>query len=351
MTRWLFLVPAFAAVLAASSPAHAQAPRQGGVLNLMQREELPQGLSIHETSTIATIWPASPCFNNLVYFDPMKPAETMDTVVGELAEKWSWQDNYRNLAGAIDAKHLLTGFVRCGTCGGSIVQSWVGQKPVYRCWYSWSRGRTVCTNTLTVRQELADLAVLRAVERDVLDADVVNAALTLALTELGNSRSDGDVRRDELRIELARIETELTRYSEAIAATGPLDTILHSIKTRETRRAAIRAELKTTAARQSAHFDASKARATLREYLAEWRAMARGEVAEARRLLREVLLDRIVFRPVPRPADMPPAKGPGRKASQIYEFSGEASLSNLFAGLISVSSVVAPTGFEPVFQP
>src|SRR6266545_5024735 len=98
MTRWLFLVPALAAVLAMSSPTLAQpVPRPGGVLNLMQREELPQGLSIHETSTIATVWPASPCFNNLVYFAPLKPAETVDTIVGELAERWSWQDGYRNL--------------------------------------------------------------------------------------------------------------------------------------------------------------------------------------------------------------------------------------------------------------
>jgi len=77
--------------------AQTQNPKYGGVLTLMQREELPQGLSILETSTIATVWPASPCFNNLVYFDPAKPMETPDTIVGELAEKWSWQDDYRNL--------------------------------------------------------------------------------------------------------------------------------------------------------------------------------------------------------------------------------------------------------------
>ena len=93
------VMTALAVAVAVASPAVApgQTPKTGGVLNVMQREELPQGLSIHETSTIATVWPASPCFNNLVYFDPMKPAEAMDTIVGELAEKWSWQDGYRNL--------------------------------------------------------------------------------------------------------------------------------------------------------------------------------------------------------------------------------------------------------------
>ena len=34
-----------------------------------------------------------PCYSNLVIFDPLKPQETVDTVVPELAERWSWQDN------------------------------------------------------------------------------------------------------------------------------------------------------------------------------------------------------------------------------------------------------------------
>src|SRR6266705_3359538 len=41
--------------------------------------------------------------------------------------------------------------------------------------------------------------------------------------------------------------------------------------------------------------------------------------------------------------------GTGRKPRFVYEFRGDASLST-FRGLISASSVVAPTGFEPVFE-
>jgi peptide/nickel transport system substrate-binding protein len=87
-----------AAAALAASPIPAPSPgRPGGVLNLLQREELATGFSIHETATIATIWPASPCYSNLVTFDPMNPIESMDAIAGELAERWSWQDNYRNL--------------------------------------------------------------------------------------------------------------------------------------------------------------------------------------------------------------------------------------------------------------
>ena len=81
----------------ATGPAEGQAPKSGGSLNVMLREDLSQGFAIHETATISTVWPASPCFNNLVYYDPLKRQESVDTIIGELAEKWSWQDNYRNL--------------------------------------------------------------------------------------------------------------------------------------------------------------------------------------------------------------------------------------------------------------
>src|SRR5213594_2153273 len=79
------------------TPQASQTPKSGGVLNMMLREDLAQGFAIHETATISTVWPAMPCLNNLVLFDPLKKTESEDTIIGELAEKWSWQDNRRNL--------------------------------------------------------------------------------------------------------------------------------------------------------------------------------------------------------------------------------------------------------------
>jgi len=84
-------------VIALGTPAISQTPKSGGTLNITQREDLPQGFAIHETQTSSTVWPSMPCLNNLVIYDPAKKVESMDSIVGELAEKWSWQDNYRNL--------------------------------------------------------------------------------------------------------------------------------------------------------------------------------------------------------------------------------------------------------------
>ena len=83
-------------VLTAAVVADAQAPKRGGMLNAMLGED-PPGFSIHEVATISGLWPVAPCYSNLVIFDPLKPNESAHTVLPELAEKWSWQDNYRNL--------------------------------------------------------------------------------------------------------------------------------------------------------------------------------------------------------------------------------------------------------------
>jgi len=88
----------------AALPAAAQAPapvvregKPGGTLRMVLREDLPQGFSVHETATNSVTWPSMPCYSNLVVYDQTKRFARMDTIVPELAEKWSWQDNYRNL--------------------------------------------------------------------------------------------------------------------------------------------------------------------------------------------------------------------------------------------------------------
>jgi peptide/nickel transport system substrate-binding protein len=93
LTLWLSSLPA-----TAQPPAPAlREGKPGGVLRAVLREDLPQGLAIHEAATNSVTWPAMPCYSNLVIYDQTKRLGRMDTIVGELAEKWSWQDNYRNL--------------------------------------------------------------------------------------------------------------------------------------------------------------------------------------------------------------------------------------------------------------
>ena len=77
-------------------PVPAQTPKSGGVLTIHPLSA-PPSLSPHEESTVATVQQASACYSNLVYFDPAKKQESGDTIIPELAERWSWQDGHRNL--------------------------------------------------------------------------------------------------------------------------------------------------------------------------------------------------------------------------------------------------------------
>src|SRR2546430_1082687 len=95
--RSITALSAAALMMLAPPPSRGRAPSPGGGLTLRRREALPQGFAIHESPTISTMWPAMPCLNNLVLFDPMKPTHSVDTIIGELAERWSWQDSARRL--------------------------------------------------------------------------------------------------------------------------------------------------------------------------------------------------------------------------------------------------------------
>src|SRR6266478_632229 len=103
----LLLGMGFVVLPALISTAEGQAPRYGGIL-VTAPLSAPPSLSPHEEATIATLAIATlaiatlaiaaPCFNSLVTFDPLTSREALDTIVGDLAERWSWQDGGRTLA-------------------------------------------------------------------------------------------------------------------------------------------------------------------------------------------------------------------------------------------------------------
>lgn len=95
--RWTLGALLVCALAASSAGAAGTTPKMGGILNAMHRED-PPSLSIHEEATIATSWPMMSCYNNLVFFHPFRGQESPATIMGELAEKWEWQDSGKALA-------------------------------------------------------------------------------------------------------------------------------------------------------------------------------------------------------------------------------------------------------------
>ena len=82
-------------------------------------------------------------------------------------------------------------------------------------------------------------------------------------------------------------------------------------------------------------------RPRIAELLGDWRGLAAKHVQTTRQLLRKLLVGRITFSPEA-------ASGAG-----VYRFRGQGTLAPIIGRLElqGVQGLVAPTGFEPVFQP
>ncbi len=83
-----------ACLLIGTVSAHAQ--KYGGVLKAVHREN-PPSLLPHEWATMSASWPVMPIYNNLVSYNPDNPVDSVDDLVGELAEKWAWSDAGKKL--------------------------------------------------------------------------------------------------------------------------------------------------------------------------------------------------------------------------------------------------------------
>jgi peptide/nickel transport system substrate-binding protein len=81
---------ALAAIVVGSFAASsALAQKSGGTFKVTHRDT-PPSVSIHEEATVSVAGPMMAVFNNLVVFDQHKPINSVDTIVPELAESWSW---------------------------------------------------------------------------------------------------------------------------------------------------------------------------------------------------------------------------------------------------------------------
>jgi peptide/nickel transport system substrate-binding protein len=84
------------AALAVIGAIPAEAQKRGGILRMYHNDN-PPSASLLEESTVSATGPFMAVFNNLVMFDQLKPKETMDTIVPDLAESWSWDDSKTKL--------------------------------------------------------------------------------------------------------------------------------------------------------------------------------------------------------------------------------------------------------------
>ncbi|CAN5798419.1 ABC transporter substrate-binding protein [soil metagenome] len=83
-----------AALLCGSNAAFAQ--KAGGTLRVFHTDN-PPSTSILEEFSASTVVPFMPIFNNLVVFDPSVPQDSDKSIVPDLAESWSWNEDKTEL--------------------------------------------------------------------------------------------------------------------------------------------------------------------------------------------------------------------------------------------------------------
>lgn len=95
------------------------------------------------------------------------------------------------------------------------------------------------------------------------------------------------------------------------------------MKKREARRTHLKAELVKLGTRaEIASLNAARVSSNLRERLTDWQGLLHRQTAEARQILRRLLVGRLVFTPR------------GDEKGRYYEFAGQGAISNLLAGVV-----------------
>ena len=115
---WAWIAGLVAALMLLSA-APVQAQKQGGTLRITHRDS-PGNMSIHEEGTISVVLPMMGVFNNLVMFDQHVARNSLDSIVPDLATKWTWNEDGKRLTFALregvtwhDGKPFTAADVKC----------------------------------------------------------------------------------------------------------------------------------------------------------------------------------------------------------------------------------------------
>src|SRR5580700_7271091 len=97
MPRFIQALALAGCIVAGLLGGPALAQESGGVLKFYHRDS-PASASIHEEATISSVAPFMGVFNNLAMFKQDEKQNRPEFIVPDLAESWSWNDDYTRLS-------------------------------------------------------------------------------------------------------------------------------------------------------------------------------------------------------------------------------------------------------------
>ena len=94
--KYRALAAAGALLIAMSVTNAAFAQKPGGILKVYHWDS-PASMSIHEEATYSTVVPMMGVFNNLVMYKQDEPKNSLQSIVPDLATRWSWSEDGMHL--------------------------------------------------------------------------------------------------------------------------------------------------------------------------------------------------------------------------------------------------------------
>jgi hypothetical protein len=202
----------------------------------------------------------------------------------------------------------------------------------YACSSFHHRGTTVCANSLEMRLEDAEGAILLALERELLDPEILEEAATRAAARVATPEETSDARRHALETAITQTEAALARLTQAVAEGGSVATLVQAIRDQERRQQTLRAELADLDRPRVVPLAIAQLKAVIREKSQEWQALLRKHAPIARQMVRKLVEGRIVFTP--------------DREARRYRFTMPGTLANFFSAIVCPQAMASPTGVE-----
>ncbi len=241
-------------------------------------------------------------------------------------------------------RYLLSGFSRCGVCGGTIAVNnhKIGGTKVkaYGCGWHRDRGAAVCGNSLRRPVDAVDADVLGWLMENVITEQIIQASFAKLRERLDAHDAHRSTEVPALQARAADLQAELDRLVQALLRTNEQpESVMRAISEREDKLAAVQAEIDAYGTnRKVLDLEARRLEQEARRRLKDFQGIVRRNPEQARKVIAAVVTAKLVWTPITTSA--------GRR----YRITGEADPCGVVGELGSVK-LASPTGFEPVLQP